>query len=293
MRIAPKIFLFVALGLAVAACANNAKQGGGSKKGGGGTATDDGEGEGDGTGDAVKLSGDADFDGWCEKAGETGVAKDELQDLYGDFCKDGKASSTFKSTLLTVVYNGSGEPKLKSLEKMTSDKSTKTTTYKFGVAIKLPISIQTHFDKVGPRAGDEESQKELAEANGATAEIEVKKEYKNDGEHHVRGWLIYSKNVKKAGAIKITTETEGRSDQFELEESKLYMYTQNTLKGIQTVKKFDMMTAGIQDGNDAYLLTIVDVAVNNKGFASEAEKQLKKTATDTIKAMYKAAADAE
>lgn len=288
MQIAKHTLTLMVVSFIAASCANGAKQGGGGKKGG-----ESGNEEEESTGDAVKLSEDADFDGWCEKAGETDVVKDELKSLYGQFCKSGKPTSTFTSGLLTVVYSGSGEPKLKSIEKMTSNKSTKTTTYKFGVAIKLPIDVQTHFDEVGPRAGDEEAQKELAEANGASGDVEVKKTYKNEGEHHVRGWLIYSKNVKKAGVINITTETEGRSDQYELEKSKLYMYTQNTTKGIQTVKKFDMLTAGIQDGSNAYLLTIVDVEVNNRGFASEAEKQLKKTASDTIKAMYKAAADAK
>ena len=99
--------------LCLSACEGAAKQKGEGKKG---AAANDEDGDTAGDGSAVKLNGEADFDGWCEKAGETSV-KDDLAKLYGAFCDDGKATKLFTTDLFTVVYDGKGEPKLKSIEK--------------------------------------------------------------------------------------------------------------------------------------------------------------------------------
>lgn len=284
-----KLHIFLlATALGLGAC-DSAKQKDTGKKGGASADDEEQNAREQANSAPVKLSGDADFDGWCVKAAETEPAKGDLSTLFGDLCNGNKATELFSNALLTVVYEGDGEPKLKSIEKISSDKAERETSYHFGVAIKLPTDISTHFNEVGPSAGDVAAQKELASANGATSEFEVKKEYKEDGAHHVRGWLIHSKNTKKTGPINIVTESETRSDQFELNKDKHYMYTQHTTKAIQTVKAFDMLTAGVQAGKDAYLLTVVNVVVNNKGFAGEAEKALKQTAYETIKEMYKAA----
>lgn len=298
MRTTPFIALLtlVSLAMSVQGCDSGAKQNEGKK---GASDKDDDKdddkdrADGEGNGTAVELKGDADFDGWCAKAAKTKPVQGDLKDLFGDLCNGSKATDLFKTGLLGVTYQGEGEPQLKAIEALGSDKATKETRFHFGVAIKLPISAATHFNKVGPRAGDEAAQKELAEASGATAEVDIKKTYKKDGTNHVRGWLVYAKVSKKTSGINVITETETRSDQFQLEEDKHFLYTQHVTKAVQTVKKFDMVTAGIQAGADAYLLTVVSVVVNNKSFASTAEKELKKTATTTIKEMYRTAAEAQ
>jgi hypothetical protein len=247
----------------------------------------EGEGEGEGTGDNV---GSADvFNDWCEKAEEVATVGSKLKSLYEQMCDNGTATTLMKSTMISKAFTGSGSPKLTNIEPIAGDK-THSTAF-FAVGIKLPIDIQKHFEKVGPKAGDEAAQIKLAEANGATAEFEVKDEYKKDGKYHVRGWKVRAKNTKKIAIVSIVTESISRSDQYELNEGNSYMYTQYIVEGIEGVKDFSLLTAGVKTSKGSYLLTTAKIKVGNKGLPELAEGQITTTAKDLIKAMYKAAAD--
>ncbi len=281
--------LLLGLGLGVAACDNGAKQKGSGDKKSTTKGDDDDSTKGDDD-DNATPAGDGDFDGWCKKAGETDVVQKKLSEYFGKLCDGDKAKTLLSSTLVKSAYSGSGTPTLKSLEAITSDKATKETTAYFGVGIKLPISAKDHFEKVGPKAADEGAAKKLAEASKATSTLfEVKHEYPNDGKYQVRGWQIHSINSQSTGGIKIDTESVVRSDQFELDSGKNYMYTQVTEEGIKTVKVFNMITAGIQIGDSGYLLTVAFLTVDNHGLDKVAESKIKETATALIKSMYKAA----
>lgn len=250
---------------------------------------DEGGEGGDELGDANPKSGD--FDGWCEKAGEVAVVKKQLSSLYEKMCSGGSATELMTDVMIKKAYKGSGSPKLTEIEPIEGDKTFSTAF--FAVGIKLPIDIEKHFNKVGPRAGDAEAQKKLAEQNGATAEFEVQEEFKKDGKYHVRGWKVRSKQTKTITIIKVVTESISRSDQFELDEGNLYVYTQYVIEGLEGVKDFSLLTAGIRTDSASYLLTAAKVKVNNKGLPDIAKGQITDTAKELIKSMYKAAADAK
>jgi hypothetical protein len=284
------------LGVAVAAAVGACSQQKSGASAGGGSGADKSEagdkGTAAGTTGGGALTG-GDLKGFCGLAAETDPGQGDLADLLKDFCDGDSPTELLTRTLVETAYAGSGKPQMTEIQAATSE--GKTTSVRLGIGIKIPITIKRHFDQVGPRGGDVEKLKQLAEANGAKAEVEVKKKYAKDGPHQVRGWLTYSKATTSVGPIELVTEQETRADQFLLKDAKLYLYTQHVEKAIQTVKVFDMLTAGVQggkDGKDAYLLTVVDVKIDNRGAPETALAEIRKVASATIKYMYKAAADA-
>jgi hypothetical protein len=262
----------------------SAKTDGGDEEGGG----EEGGGEEGGSG---SDSAAGDFDGWCEKAGEVAVVDKQLSALYDKMCSGGNATELMTDVMITKAYKGSGSPKLTEIEPIEGDKTYSTAF--FAVGIKLPIDIETHFTKVGPKAGDAAAQIKLAEANGASAEFEVLEDFKKDGKYHVRGWKVRSKQTKTVTIVKVVTESVSRSDQFELEKGSLYLYTQYVIEGVEGVKDFSLLTAGIKTEKGSYLLTTAKVKVNNKGLPDIAKGQITDTAKELIKSMYKAAAEAK
>lgn len=291
MKIVPMVFLVsLTMCFGLMACDNGAQtkeKSSGAKNKEAGDETDDSS---PGT-EGEETVASADFDSWCEKAAEVDTVGKKLGDLFEHLCDGGVATSLMKGTMISKAYAGSGTPKLTSIEPIKGDKTYSTAL--FAVGIKLPIDIKTHFNKVGPKAGDKAAQEKLAEANGATAEFEIQDEYKNDGKYHVRGWKVYSKVTKKIAIIKIITESVVRSDQFELADGKAYLYTQYILDGIEGVKDFSLLTAGIKTEKGSYLLTIAKIKVNNKGQPELAEGQITDTAKELIKSMHKSAAEAK
>jgi len=250
---------------------------------------DDSSAEGSSDGSGV-VNADV-FNDWCKKADEVEAIGKKLGPLFDKMCKNGKATTLMKSTMVSKAYSGSGSPKLTNIEPITGDKTYSTAF--FAVGIKLPIDIKKHFDKVGPKGGDEETQIKLAEANGATAEFEVQDKFNNDGKYHVRGWKVRSKNTKKITIVSIVTESVSRTDQYMLDEGSSYMYTSYIIEGIEGIKDFSLLTAGVKTSQGSFLLTTAKLKVGNKGIPELAEGQITTTAKDLIKAMYKAAADAK
>jgi hypothetical protein len=264
-----------------------------------GDPSDDGEGD-EGSGEEGDGEPSADdgkvFALFCERAAETKAAKDKLGDYLEKFCSGGKATDVLSSKLIKDSYAGSGDPKLKKMGEWVDDPDDKTTEGFFGVGIKLPISIEDHFNKVGPKAGDEANIKKLAETGGSVVEIaKIVEEHKEDGKYHVRGWTIEQKLTKELEQIKLkaTAHTIGRSDQHELEKGSAYLYTQYLTESKQTIKSFDMLTAGIKVGSDSYLLTVARVKLENKGFPPVAKDTIKETASELVKTMYKEAEAAQ
>jgi hypothetical protein len=236
-------------------------------------------------------TGGTDFVGWCAKAAETKGIQGALGDLYQNLCKGGQPTKLFKQTLVKAAYKGEDSPKISSIVKLYSDPNSKTTKWRFGVGIKLPISIQDHFNKVGPKAGDQAAQQLLITKQGATGTVAIEQQFAQDGPYHERGWMIHSTINKTVGPLTVTTETRSRSDQYKLVDGNLYLYTQHVEQGIQVVKKFDLVTAGVQIGSSGYLIAMIDLEIETKGPAEATQSQIRKTATDTIKAMYNAATE--
>ncbi len=306
--------LVAALGLTLtlAACAAKDDQKGNTKKSGASDGDDesagedggaDGESEGeDGEGAqgstgttgtkskavSQEAAANADLEGWCAKAAETDAIKGKLKAYFPKFCANGKPTKLLSTTLLAAPYSGQGAPALTDIEALKS--ASGNTSYYFAVAIKIPISLKTHFEKVGPSGGDPVQLKKTAEAGGSAATITMKDEFEKVGKYQVRGWLYNQLVKRKVAIVTISTEIELRHDQHELVPGKHYLYTQYIDKSIQTMTSLDQITAGIEMDGAHMLLSIIHVVTGNKNFPEIAEKEILATANNTVKDMYALAA---
>jgi hypothetical protein len=91
----------------------------------------------------------------------------------------------------------------------------------------------------------------------------------------------------------VSIESETRYDQHLLEDDKYYMYTSTITKAVSGIQTTDTIGIAIQDGEDAYLISLVDVVAPNRGFGAFVEAELEKTAEKTAEAIYAALDEAE
>lgn len=233
------------------------------------------------------------FDIFCQNAAKTKVVEERLGAYYDKFCPNGEPSGILKNTLISVAYDGTDVPRLKLVEDWKPDPAAGTTTGYLALGIKIPIKIQDHFQKVGPKAGDPETMKQVLAGSGGTVDIaNILESFKEDGPHHVRGWLSEQRVGRQLPGIpiKLYTHTTNRLDQYELEPGVAYLYSSYVAESKESIKEFDIFTAGLQLGDDAYLLTLSRVVLENQGFHEIATVAIQVAANELVKQMYNAAA---
>jgi hypothetical protein len=238
------------------------------------------------------LAPSAQLDEWCTNAAQTNAIKGKLATTFKLLCDGGKPTELLKQTLVQRAYSGGDEIQFVDVEPLSSDRSTRTTSHTFGVGIKIPVSIKVHFDTVAPRASEPAEMKGLAEMDGATADITVEKEHRQDGPFHVTGKTVFTKITQDLLIAQIDMQSRDRLDQYALKEGDQYLYTRFVDEVIKGVFRFDMVTAGLQIGKDSYLLSAVSYKIDNMGFSAVAESKLKQLATNTVRRMLKLAEDA-
>lgn len=244
--------------------------------------------------DAIDANASEVFSVFCERAAATSAIAERLSEYFEHFCVDGVPTKLLTSTLVESAYAGQGDPVVKKVQDWRDDPNVKTTTGFVGVGIKLPISIQEHFEELAPLAGKEATIAATAEAFGGTSEIaRVLQPYKKQGEYHIRGWSVEQRASKKLEALQrnVHTHTINRMDHYELEKGSIYLYTQYVEESKETIKDMMMITAGIKLGNESYLLTISRVVLANQGFHPLAVEAIKTGATGLSKLNYDAAAE--
>jgi hypothetical protein len=239
--------------------------------------------------DAEKAAASTDFGGWCTKVLQAApVASGRLKPLLGDFCDGPTAKALLKETLIASAYVGTGDPKFTDIIPLNSNGATRTTSYKFGVAIKLPLSLKDHFDKAAPKMGDGAEIKKLQESTGAVATVTVSAPILAEGPFHTQGWSVKSTAVKQVLVQSVTSEATTRSDLFKLVDAKQYFYSQYTDKSLpmKTIKNFDYIGAGITVENNSYIIAVVDISMDNLGFSTIAENEVKTLAINGIKQIF-------
>ena len=236
-----------------------------------------------------------DFKGWCAKAMEIEpVVSGRLKPLVAEFCGDGTAPTTlFTKNLIASAYVGTGEPTFTDLKPLSS--ANNVTSYRFAVAIKLPITVKDHLDKVAPKAGDINEIKKLFESSGAgtVAVVTPVATHPASGKYHVQGFTTIARVTKPVAITTVTSEGESRNDIFKFVDGEQSMYTQYTTRAVQTIRYFDYVAASVKVENSAYLIVVVDSALDNRGFTGVAEEQVKGLAVSGIKQMYTIAAAAK
>lgn len=241
---------------------------------------------------AAPLAETTQLTAWCAKAAQTKPVQGKLASTFKFLCTDGKPTALLQETLVRHAYAGGDDLQLIDLEPMSSTRSTRTTSYTFAVGIKLPVDIKTYFEKVAPRVVDPAETQKLAEMIGATGESTIEKEFRKDGPFHERGWLVRSQINEEVILVTLDLDSRNRVDQFVLNEADSYLFTQYIDEVIKVALRFDVVTAGLQIGADAYLLSTISLKVDNKGFAPIAEDKLQVTANNTVKRMYELAKEA-
>jgi hypothetical protein len=236
------------------------------------------------------VTGNPIFQNWCDKAAEISTTGTELKELFDQLCLDAKPTNMLTSSLISQAYEGSDDPKIKTISGPDNDTAAKTTALTLGTGINLPISIEDHFTKVGPKASDPEIQAQVGADQNATVSIEVLETFTAEGTYHVRGWKIKNNTKKKIGGF-IDFESNGtvRSDQYELIPGEAYMYTSYYVEDGTGVIRNSLLTAGVKVGEASYLLTIGYVKVDNLGIPGLADDSILETAQELAKSMYKEA----
>lgn len=243
--------------------------------------------------DAKNAAAATDFSGWCAKAQQVKpVTSGRLRSLLSEFCDGTTPKTLLTEGLIASAYVGTGDPKLTAIRPLSSNATARTTSYRFGVAFKLPLSLKDHFEKAGPKMGDAAEIKRLQESTGATATVTVSAPILADGPFHTQGWSVKSTAVKQVLIQSITSEATTRSDLFRFVDGQQYMYTQYTDQSLptKTVKNFDYLGAGVTVGNHSYIIAVVDVVMDNMGFSSVAEAEIRSLAINGMKQIYTQAA---
>ncbi len=252
-------------------------------------------------GDGDKAAQLTDFAGWCTKSQETNpVTSGRLKPLLNELCDGSQPRELLTKHLIASAYLGTGEPQFTDLKPLASNATTRTSSYRFGIAIKLPIPIKDYFDKVAPKAGDVNEIKKLQESTGATATVTLLQTHEKDGPYHVQGWSTKSVAFKNVLIINVESSAASRNDSFKFVDGAQYLFTQFTYdkdpitKALpKTVKYFDYMAAGVKIGDNHYLIAVVDVALDHYGFATTAEAEIRKLMDFGIKQMHTLAANAK
>jgi hypothetical protein len=251
--------------------------------------------------DADKAAQLTDFAGWCSKGQETTpVTSGRLKSLFSELCDGNQPRELLTKHLIASAYLGTGEPQFTDLKPMVSNATTRISSYRFAIAIKIPIPIKDYFDKVAPKAGDVNEIKKLQESTGAKATVTLLESHGNDGPYHVQGWTTRSVAFKNVLVINVESSAATRNDSFKFVDSAQYLFTQSTYdkdpitKALpKTVKYFDYMAAGVKIGDNHYLIAAVDVALDHYGFATTAEAEIRKLMVFGIKQMHTLAANAK
>lgn len=286
-----QILFAAALALSVSAC-GDPKPAASKQKPATANSGDDTTGSGGTTGNGSIPAGSTDIlASWCKKANETNAVKAHMTDVFGKLCNGNQPTALFAQTLINTAYAGSGTPQLQSLKLSTVGPNT---TGDFGVGIKMPISAQDHFTKVGPKGGDPNSVKVLATAQGATGQAELLKTYKKgDDKYLERGWQLHAKTTKRVFIVDKTQDSNNDSMQYDFgENGKSFMYAQYIVRAIEGISAYNLLTACVQIGNDSYLLTAAHVTVDNTPGGTLAEAQVKEAAEKVVASQFKSAQDA-
>lgn len=295
------VIALAVVALIAAGCGKTEQKGGSEGSKNGGSTGGDDPSPGNGTANPAKTpNGNAKatantgvFAAWCAKAAETKAVKEQMGDVFGKLCNGGQPTEAFTKTLIAAAYNGSGEPQLLDRKLKTVGKDT---TADFIVGIKIPTTARVHFDKVGPLGGDTAALGQIAAAQGATSAAEIKKTYKaGDDKNLVRGWQFHTRTEKDLVIIKVVQDSDNEHMQYDFGESDgAFMYAQYIISPKEGIKAYNVLTAAIQVGGEAYLLSAAHTVVTSPIAVGQiAEGKVIEAAVAVVKSQYKAAAKAK
>ena len=225
-------------------------------------------------------------DGWCTAAAQTSVVKaDGMAKLFAQLCNSGKATKLFTDTLVQNAYSGTGSPYMHMINPM--DDSAGTVTAFFGDGMSLPFTSKVEFDTAALNQGSVANAIQLVKDQGDTpGPITSMPLASNPDKGWVRGWTIETISTKSILFIfNIRTDYVSQIDQYDLGGG-YYMYTAQIQKSVETMKDYQLLTAGFDIDGVGYLLTVALITVDDHGQPSIATRTVKDMAERTIQFMY-------
>ena len=223
--------------------------------------------------------------GWCAAAGATSVVKTTgMVKPFAQLCANGQATTFLADTLVKTAYAGTGSPALQMINPI-ADPSGTVTAF-FGVGIKLPLTSKDEFAGGALGQGKVANAIQLVKNQGDTpGAITSVPEASNPDKGWVRGWTIENISSKAVAIVTIKTDYVTQVDQYDLGGG-YYMYTSQLKKSVETMKDYQLLTAGFDINGVGYLLTVVQIAAEDHGFATIAIQTVSDIANATIKFMY-------
>ena len=221
---------------------------------------------------------------WCAAAADTQAAGQKLSALYDAICTGKVANTFFVNTLIPNAYSGSAEPQLYQVSDITN--SGGIVNAFFAIAIKMPITIASHFGSVALRDGEQNTERERITAQGRKpGNVTVTPAASNNDKGWIRGWTIDSPSSAKAGLVTVNTRYVYRQDHYDLSEG-VYMYTSSLQKSFETVTNYQILTAGLDVDGTGYQIMVAKISAQDKGQAAKVKDAVKNIASSLVKFMY-------
>ena len=221
---------------------------------------------------------------WCAAAADTQAASQKLSALYDAICTGKVANTFFVNTLIPNAYSGSAEPQLYQVADITN--SGGVVNAFFAIAIKMPITIASHFESVAPRDGEQSTEREKITAQGRKpGNVTVTPAASNNDKGWIRGWTIDSPSTVKVGLATVSARYVYRQDHYDLGES-LYMYTSSLQKSYETVTNYQILSAGLDVDGTGYQVMVAKISAQDKGQAAKVKDAVKNIASSLVKFMY-------
>ena len=230
---------------------------------------------------------------WCSDAAKTSVVTQKLPDLYGVLCAQGQANNFFASTLISSAYaGGAGSPQLYAAG-TAADNGDSGGTFRafYAASIKLPITIESHYQNVAVLDGQVSTIQSQISAEGGKPQsgTSVQPATSSDTDW-TRGWTIRAQS-HTGGIPDIVSDYVYQEDHYNLASSAsanqgLYMYTSALQQSIQTVTDYRVLIAGLDYNGSGYLFVVAKIAANDHGQANQAQSSVQTIASKLISFLY-------
>lgn len=229
-----------------------------------------------------------DFNKWCKNAAETKamLSFSSLRALLGEYCVGGVATDVLSSRLIARAYQGVGTIPFYTIRALSSNRATDITSIRVAFAMKLPFTAKDYFDRVLPATFQAAGLKAMVEGPGGTASIRILSNLLNDGAHHIRGVTVNQELRKIVSGRAVTVESDSRYDHHKFDDELMYLMTGTILRPISSIQRSDTISALVKVNGSSYLISVLDIAVPNRGFPGIAEPELSRSVAAGTQALW-------
>jgi hypothetical protein len=225
---------------------------------------------------------------WCASAGKTAIVKTPKHaEQFAQLCTaNGTATQRFVD-LLSQPFAGSGTP---AAVEITPIAATKGQVSAFlASAMKLPITSEKHFSVLAPKEGELENQKAMATFQGQTpGNIAVSALPENADTGWERGWRVDKDGSQKVSVMTIRTTYSENAEQYNLGGGH-FMYVSTLVESKSTIKDYQILSAMIDVGGKAHIVSISNVVVDDYGVPATAKTSITNTVGRTMLYLYNGA----